>query len=61
VAGIPFVQPMVSLIDNFCNAEICDPKVDGVFMFEDDDHLSVDGSKLVAPLLQKAISEALAK
>jgi hypothetical protein len=30
-------------------------------MFEDDDHLSVDGSKLVAPLLQKAISEALAK
>jgi hypothetical protein len=61
VAGIPFVQPIVSLIDNFCNAEICDPKVDGVFMFEDDDHLSVDGSKLVAPLLQKAISEALAK
>ena len=59
VAGIPFVQPMVSLIDNFCNAEICDPKVDGVFMFEDDDHLSVDGSKLVAPQLQEAIGRAL--
>jgi hypothetical protein len=61
VAGIPFVQPIVSLTDNFCNAEICDPKVDGVFLFEDNDHLSVDGSKLVAPQLQKAISEALAK
>lgn len=61
VAGIPFVQPIVSLTDNFCNAEVCDPKVDGVFMFEDDDHLSVDGSKHVAPQLQKAISEALTK
>jgi len=59
VAGIPFVQPIVSLTDNFCNAEICDPKVDGVFMFEDDDHLSVDGSKHVAPQLQEAIGRAL--
>jgi hypothetical protein len=59
VAGIPFVQPLVSLTDNFCNAEVCDPQVDGVFMFEDDDHLSVDGSKLVAPQLQEAIGRAL--
>lgn len=59
VAGIPFVQPIVSLTDDFCNAEICDPKVDGVFMFEDDDHLSVDGSKYVAPQLQEAIGRAL--
>ena len=59
VAGISFVQPIVSLTDNFCNAEICDPKVDGVFMFEDDDHLSVDGSKYVAPQLQEAIGRAL--
>jgi len=59
VAGIPFVQPIFGLTDNFCNAEICDPKVDGVFMFEDDNHLSVDGSKLVAPQLQEAIGRAL--
>ena len=59
VSGITYVQPIVSLTDNFCNAEICDPKVDGVFMFEDDDHLSVDGSKLVAPQLQEAIGRAL--
>ena len=59
VAGISLVQPVVSLTDNFCNAEICDPKVGGVFMFEDDDHLSVDGSKLVAPQLQEAIGRAL--
>ena len=28
-------------------------------MFEDNDHLSVDGSKLVAPQLQEAIGRAL--
>jgi hypothetical protein len=59
VAGIPFVQPIVGLTDNFCNAETCDPKVDGVFMFEDDDHLSVDGSLYLVPQLQAAISGAL--
>jgi hypothetical protein len=61
VARIPFVRPIVGLTDNFCNAEICDPKVDGIFMFEDDDHLSVDGSIYVSDVLERALAEALIK
>jgi peptidoglycan/LPS O-acetylase OafA/YrhL len=58
-AGFSFVRPIVNFTDQFCNASICDPKVDGEFMLEDDDHLSVDGSRLVVPQLQAAIASAL--
>jgi hypothetical protein len=33
--------------------------LDGEFMLEDDDHLSVDGSQLVMPQIQEAIGGAL--
>jgi len=57
--GIPYVQPILKSADLFCNAKTCSPKVNGLYMYEDDDHLSVDGSKYVAPMLQDAISSAL--
>ena len=43
----------------FCDARFCSPKVNGLYMYEDNDHLSVDGSRYVAPMLQTAISNAL--
>jgi len=58
-AGFDFVRPIVNFTDWFCNVNICDPKLDGEFMLEDDDHLSVDGSQLVMPQIQEAIGGAL--
>jgi peptidoglycan/LPS O-acetylase OafA/YrhL len=60
-AGFSFVRPIVNFTDQFCNASICDPKIDGKFMLEDDDHLSVDGSRLIIPQLQAAIASALGR
>lgn len=57
--GFDFVRPIVNFTDQFCNANICDPKIGREFMLEDDDHLSVDGSRLVVPQLQAAIAGAL--
>ena len=54
-----FVQPIVNFFDLFCDNTHCDPKKDGKFMFEDDDHLSVDGSLYISPVLQEAIHKAL--
>ena len=59
IVGFEFVRPIVDFTDLFCNSNICDPKVNNKYMFEDNDHLSVDGSKLVAPQLQEAIGRAL--
>jgi peptidoglycan/LPS O-acetylase OafA/YrhL len=58
-AGFNFVRPFVNFTDRFCNASICDPKIDREFMFEDNDHLSVDGSRFVEPILQTAIRDVL--
>jgi hypothetical protein len=57
--GFDFVQPIVNFTDQFCDTNICDPKIGHEFMLEDDDHLSVDGSRLVVPQLQAAIAGAL--
>ena len=61
IRGFNFVMPIVNFTDQFCNDEICDPKVDSEFMFEDDDHLSVSGSMFVSDVLQRALAEALTK
>ena len=61
IVGFDFVQPLVNFTDQFCNDEICDPKVDGKFMFEDDDHFSVDGSQFVAAQLSEALAKALGR
>jgi hypothetical protein len=61
IAGFNYVRPIVNFTDQFCNAVICDPKVDSEFMFEDDDHLSVGGSMFVSDVLQRALAEALIK
>ena len=58
-AEFDFVQPIANFTDQFCNAEICDPKIGEKFMFEDNDHLSVDGSQLIASQLQEAIATSL--
>ena len=61
IVDFDFVQPLVNFTDQFCNDEICDPKVDGKFMFEDDDHFSVDGSQFVAAQLSEALAKALGR
>jgi peptidoglycan/LPS O-acetylase OafA/YrhL len=57
----PFLGPVLNFDDLFCNVETCTQKIGKQFMLEDADHLSVDGSMLVAPLIQNAIALALAK
>jgi len=57
--GIEFVRPVVDFTEQFCNAEVCNPKVDNEFLLEDSDHLSVNGSQFVFPEIERAISEAL--
>ena len=59
IAGFEFVQPIINFTDQFCNAKICDPKINGEFMLEDEDHLSADGSQFLAPQIQEAIRSAL--
>jgi len=59
ISGFPHVQPIVEFTDQFCDDKVCDPRVDGILMFEDTDHLSVDGSKYVSPEIERAISGAL--
>jgi peptidoglycan/LPS O-acetylase OafA/YrhL len=59
ISGFQYVQPIVEFTDQFCDDKVCDPRVDNILMFEDTDHLSVDGSKYVSPEIERAISEAL--
>ena len=61
IVGFDFVQPIVDFTDLFCDSIICDPKVNNKYMFEDDDHLSVDGSLLVQSTIEKSIKSALLK
>jgi peptidoglycan/LPS O-acetylase OafA/YrhL len=61
IVGFEFVRPIVDFTDLFCNSNICDPKVSNKYMFEDNDHLSVDGSIYVSAVLERALAEALTK
>ena len=59
-AGLfPFIAPIVTFDDLFCNATLCTQKIDKQFMLEDANHLSVEGSLLAAPTIQNAIASAL--
>ena len=59
-AGLfPFIAPIVSFDDLFCNATLCSQKIGKQFMLEDANHLSVEGSLLAAPIIQNAIASAL--
>ena len=59
-AGLfPFIAPIVSFDDLFCNATLCTQKIGKQFMLEDANHLSVEGSLLAAPIIQNAIASAL--
>jgi hypothetical protein len=59
--GIEYVVGVFNFDDIFCNAKFCDPQVENKFMFEDGDHLSVDGSLLVESKIRKQIRLALMK
>jgi peptidoglycan/LPS O-acetylase OafA/YrhL len=59
--GIEYVVGVFNFDDIFCNAKLCDPQVENKFMFEDGDHLSVDGSLLVESKIRKQIRLALMK
>jgi hypothetical protein len=59
ITSYEFVRPIVNFSDQFCSTEICDPKINGEFMLEDEDHLSADGSQFLAPQIQEAIRSAL--
>jgi peptidoglycan/LPS O-acetylase OafA/YrhL len=61
IANIDYVQPIFNFVDKFCGISVCDPKIGGKFMLEDDSHLSVDGSYLISTELQKAINSALTR
>ena len=58
-ALFPFIAPIVSFDDLFCNATFCTQKIDKQFMLEDANHLSVEGSLLAAPIIQNAMASAL--
>jgi hypothetical protein len=61
ITRFDFVQPIIDFTDLFCNSNFCDPKVNNKFMFEDNDHLSVDGSIYVSDVLERALEAALPK
>jgi peptidoglycan/LPS O-acetylase OafA/YrhL len=58
-ARFSHVDSVLNLDDLFCNDKTCTQKMGGVYLLEDLDHLSVDGSLLAAPLLRRKIAEAL--
>lgn len=41
----------------FCKGSICETRKNGHILYYDDDHLSVDGSKMVAPLILAALEQ----
>ena len=59
--GIEHVVGVFNFDDVFCDAKFCDPQVENKFMFEDSDHLSVDGSLLVEAKIRSQIRLALVK
>jgi hypothetical protein len=59
--GIEYVVGVFNFDDIFCNAKFCDPQVENKFMFEDGDHLSVDGSLLTRLTIEQIIKSALLK
>ena len=60
-ARFSHVYSALNLDDLFCNDKTCTQKMGGVYLLEDLDHLSVDGSLLAAPLLRRKIAEALSQ
>jgi peptidoglycan/LPS O-acetylase OafA/YrhL len=59
ISGMQQVRPAINFTDLFCDSQLCDPRVEGIFMFEDSDHLSVEGSLFVAEQLRIAITETM--
>jgi peptidoglycan/LPS O-acetylase OafA/YrhL len=55
----PFISPILNFDDVFCGIEFCSQKIDKQFMLEDANHLSVEGSLTVAPILRRAIASAI--
>ena len=59
ISGMQHVRPTINFTDLFCDSQLCDPRVEGIFMYEDSDHLSVEGSIFVAEQLRIAITETM--
>jgi peptidoglycan/LPS O-acetylase OafA/YrhL len=55
----PFLAPVLNFDDLFCNAKTCTQKIGKLFLFEDADHLSVEGSLFVSDYLKNKISEII--
>jgi hypothetical protein len=55
------VHSVLSLDNLFCNDKTCTQKKGGIYLLEDLDHLSVDGSLVATPLLRREIAEALSQ
>lgn len=55
------VHSVLSLDNLFCDDKTCTQKKGGVYLLEDLDHLSVDGSLVATPLLRREIAEALSQ
>lgn len=61
ISGFENIQSVLDFTDQFCNEKTCNPRFNNKLLFEDPDHLSVEGSKLVFPEIERAISGALFK
>ena len=55
----PFLAPVLNFDDLFCTAETCTQKIGKLFLFEDADHLSVEGSLFVSDYLKNKMSEII--
>ncbi len=61
IARFEFVRSILDFTDQFCSENICDPKIDGEFMFEDESHLSASGSLWVQSTIENSIKSVLLK
>jgi len=55
----PFLAPVLNFDDLFCNSKTCSQKIGKQFLFEDADHLSVEGSLFVSDYLKNKIGEII--
>lgn len=58
------VHPNITPIDPltlFCEAETCSSIQEGILRYRDNEHLNGDGSELLTPLVESAISQALTR
>jgi len=59
VEGIPSNVFFADLTDQFCDDKMCYPVIGNVIVYRDDNHLTAEYAKSLAPALKKPLQEAL--